>query len=124
MTDTLPTALSIDLGWPVKALSPNARVHHMALWRAKKDAKTEAGWATKSVKPLDWSHGGSRLPVHFIATPPIIRDRDDDNLIASAKAHLDGIAAALGINDKLFIAPTIEWKEPRAPGKLTVVIGA
>lgn len=35
--------------------------------------------------------------------PPDRRARDDDNMIASFKAGRDGIALALGINDKRFI---------------------
>jgi crossover junction endodeoxyribonuclease RusA len=116
-------SVRVVLGWPNKVLNPNSRPHHMALWRAKKDAKDEAGWATKSaLGRRAFAHEG-RIPIHFIATPPVQRDRDDDNLVASTKAHLDAIAKALGVNDKQFIAPTIEWKEPVAPGSLVIEVG-
>lgn len=35
--------------------------------------------------------------------PPDRRSRDDDNLIASFKAGRDGLALALGIDDKRFV---------------------
>ena len=117
--------LSIQLSWPDKALNPNSRPHRMALWRAKKDAKEAAGWTTKEVLGnRRFAPPAGRIPIHFIATPPTQRDRDDDNLIASCKAQLDAIAAALGVNDNLFIAPTIEWCPPVAPGSLIIRIGA
>ena len=115
--------IEIELGWPAKALSPNSRVHFMALSRAKKAAKTEAYWATKTVKPLDWTHDGTRLPIRIIAYPPDKRARDDDNLASSLKASRDGIADALGIDDKLFEQQPVLWAEPVRNGRVCVVIG-
>lgn len=116
-----PQPLSIDLSWPAAELSPNARVHHMVAHRFKKAAKIEAGWATKIAKPFRWAPNGERVKVHFIAHPPKgWRTGDDDNLVARCKAHLDGIAEALGINDRLFEAPTIAWSDRCERGKLIV----
>ncbi len=38
----------VELGWPHRDLSPNARPHHMAKWRANKDALVTAAWATRA----------------------------------------------------------------------------
>jgi crossover junction endodeoxyribonuclease RusA len=115
--------LRIDLGWPAHELSPNARVHPMVLHRFKKAAKNEAGWATKIALPFHWAPQGETVAVHIIAHPkPDGPHPDADNLIASCKAHLDGIAAVLGINDRMFQAPTVEWAERCQRGKLIVVL--
>jgi crossover junction endodeoxyribonuclease RusA len=113
--------LLIELSWPAKELSPNARVHHMVLHRFKKAAKIEAEWATKIVRPFTWGSDGP-FDVHLRAYPPINRNRDADNLVASVKAHLDGIAKALGVNDSTFNAPSVEWCDVTQRGKLVIRI--
>lgn len=53
--------------------------------------------------------------------PPVTRERDRDNLIASFKAHQDGIADALGIDDRNFdVTYTVE--APAKPGRVEVTI--
>ena len=94
----------------------------MALWRAKKDARTAAAWATKAAAPR-FNHDGGRLPVKIIAHPPINRARDADNAIAQMKAALDGISDGLGVNDSLFDL-TFEWGDVVSRGKVIVEIGA
>lgn len=113
--------LVIEISWPAKQLSPNARVHHMVKHRYAKAAKTEAGWATKIVRPFDWGHDGS-LAVHVTAYPPDNRSRDSDNLVASLKSHLDGIAEVLGVNDRQFQAPTVKWADKTERGMVVVAI--
>jgi crossover junction endodeoxyribonuclease RusA len=53
--------------------------------------------------------------------PPDKRRRDRDNLQASLKAHFDGIADALGVNDSLFV-PTYAIGEPVKGGAVRVEI--
>jgi crossover junction endodeoxyribonuclease RusA len=114
--------LLIELSWPAKQLSPNARIHHMARHRYAKAAKTEAGWATKAARPFHWGSDGP-FDVHIIAYPPKTwREGDNDNFIARLKAHFDGIAAALGVNDRLFGAPTIKWADRTERGKVVIRI--
>jgi crossover junction endodeoxyribonuclease RusA len=117
-------SLRVELSWPAKELSPNASVHHMVKHRFKKAAKLEASWATKIAMPMRWHPGDGKIPVHLIAHPPMAwRTGDDDNLVARVKAHLDGIAQTIGINDRQFAAPTVEWSDRCDRGKLFVVIG-
>lgn len=114
--------LVIELSWPAKELSPNARVHHMVKHRHAKAAKTEAGWATKLVLPFNWAHDGP-LSVHVTAYPPKYwSTADADNFIARLKSHFDGIAAVLGVNDRQFQAPTIKWSDKTERGKVVVSI--
>jgi crossover junction endodeoxyribonuclease RusA len=116
--------LKIELSWPAEQLSPNGRAHHMVVARFKKAAKIEAGWATKYVRPFAWAPPEGKIPVHLIAHPkPTGPHPDADNLVASVKSHLDGIAEALGVNDRDFDAPTIEWADRCQRGKLIVCIG-
>jgi crossover junction endodeoxyribonuclease RusA len=117
-------SVTIELSWPAKELSPNARVHHMVKHRYAKAAKTEAGWATKIARPFDWAHDGP-LSVDVIASPPKNWNTgDNDNLIARLKSHFDGIAQVLGVNDSQFQAPTVKWADKTERGKVIVTIGA
>ena len=90
----------VTLPWPPKALSPNARTH----WRKKAPILRHykaACWAlTKEVNGV--VPAGSKLALWLDFYPPDRRHRDDDNMIASFKAGRDGLALALGIDDKRF----------------------
>lgn len=97
--------LTLILPWPSEALSPNARVHHFTRARAAKSAKTYAHGMTLSAMPaLGIIKGTWRGPVDVQLTfhPSIDRARDDDNFIARMKPYRDGVALALGIDDKIF----------------------
>ncbi len=117
-------SIIVELAWPSKTLSPNARVHHMALYGAKRAAKDEAMWATKVALGRDkFAHDGkSDIILRQIAHPPDKRDRDRDNLDHSLKAHRDGIALALGVDDKHFRPTGIEWGEQAKGGKIVIEV--
>ncbi len=94
---------TIELPWPPKALSPNARVHWAQLARARKQYRMlafvlacKAGVLGGQVK------GVGRLKVALTFYPPVMRHRDKDNLLASMKAALDGLADALLVDDRQF----------------------
>jgi crossover junction endodeoxyribonuclease RusA len=114
----------IELGWPAKALSPNARSRsHWPKTRALKAAKMEGFGATlAALHGGKFEHDGERLPFVITACPPDRRERDDDNLEASLKGHRDGIAKALGVDDKYF-DQRLQWAEPVKHGKIVVSIG-
>jgi crossover junction endodeoxyribonuclease RusA len=46
--------------------------------------------------------GADRAEVHLVFYPPDRRNRDDDNMLASMKAGLDGLADALKVDDSNF----------------------
>jgi crossover junction endodeoxyribonuclease RusA len=117
-------SIAIELGWPAKALSPNAREHFMTVSRFKRAAKDTAFWATRAAMGVaKFPHDGeSKIPFVITAYPPDKHDRDDDNLISQTKAARDGIALALGVNDKFF-ATRVQWGEPVHDGKLVITIG-
>lgn len=113
--------IRIELPWPDKRLSPNARVHHMTLHRAKRTASDYAFYVTYNAG-LELKEGVDRVPIRWTFHPPDNRRRDLDNLVASMKAAADGIALALGIDDSRF-APQWQWGEPEKPGRVEVQIG-
>ena len=86
------------LPWPPKDLSPNSRVHWARKARAAKAYKKACHVIAKaSGVKIDWD-GEVYFWINFY--PPDKRERDDDNLIAAFKAGRDGMAEALGIDDK------------------------
>lgn len=114
--------LIIELSWPAKELSPNARVHHMVKHRFAKAAKTEAGWATKYARPIRWASDGP-FSIQVTAYPPKNWGTgDNDNFVARLKSHFDGIADVLGVNDREFETPTIKWADKTERGKVVIRI--
>ena len=89
--------LSFTLPWPPKELSSNARLHYMALARAKKSYRTACAWQAKAQGAGRIE--AERLSVHLVFVPPDRRMRDDQNLIAAMKSGLDGLADVLGVDD-------------------------
>jgi crossover junction endodeoxyribonuclease RusA len=47
---------------------------------------------------------------------------DRDNCVAALKSYLDGIADALGVDDRLFNTPSIAFGEPIRGGLLTLTV--
>lgn len=88
------------LPWPPRALSPNARTH----WRKKAPiakAYKAACWALAKEAGMVVP-GVEKIALWLDFYPPDRRARDDDNLIAAFKSGRDGLALALGIDDKRF----------------------
>lgn len=93
---TVPTLI---MPWPqTRGLSPNHRVHWSVRARAKKSLRELWAWEAiqqgaprMDVQPLD---------VALTFVPPDRRARDVDNMLASCKAGLDGLADVLGVDDK------------------------
>jgi crossover junction endodeoxyribonuclease RusA len=102
----------IDLPWPHKDLSPNARVHHMRHYKVKKQFLKDCFLLTLASK-VEIGPGRHRLDLVFY--PSNKRRRDRDNLLASMKAGIDGLAAALGVDDSVFdpisvsVSPLMHW---------------
>jgi len=105
----------IRLGWPHRALSPNARVDRRAVTPHRKAARTE-GWAeARRVGAV--IRADAHLDITFY--PPNRQRRDLDNALASLKPHLDGIARAAGVDDAGW-SFTIRWGEPVKGGAVVV----
>jgi crossover junction endodeoxyribonuclease RusA len=113
----------IILPWPARALSPNFRSRtHWARTKATKKARDDAYLIARAA--------GARVPAveSLIAVllrfePPTRAARDHDNLLASCKAYLDGIAEAMGVNDSAF-RPSIEIGGTLKGGRVIVTVEA
>lgn len=117
--------MKIVLPWPDKRMSPNARVHWAVLANVKAKARRDAEYATYAA--LEGGLREARLglagegAIAFKVTfyPPDKRQRDDDNLVSMVKASRDGIADALGVNDRRFKSEYY-FEEPCKPGRVEV----
>lgn len=118
--------LTIEFPWPHRGLSPNARLTRYAKATLFKKTKHQAYLLTRAAAIKSQTRvllpEGGLLNLKLICQPPILRYRDEDNLIANCKAHFDGISQAVGIDDHLFHFREQEWHKPKKPGKLTVIL--
>lgn len=98
--------VEVNLPFPSKKLSPNARLHWAAVAKVKKQYRHECFWLTVEhynavrANPPVPEEGNLTLEVTFYR--PTRRAYDRDNLLARMKSGLDGVADALHINDKRF----------------------
>jgi crossover junction endodeoxyribonuclease RusA len=97
-------SLRLELPWPHKDLSPNARVHWAVRSQRTSRARADARLLCRSaINAAGWPmFEGRQLGVSFTFCPADQRRRDLDNLISSTKAHRDGIADALEVDDSKF----------------------
>ena len=112
----------VVLSWPPKELSPNARVHWSKKAKAAKKQRSDAhlialaaGW-----NRLQFPPGRLHLWIDFY--PPTRRWPDDDNMLARLKPARDGIADALGIDDKRFVSHPLVIQEARKGGEVRIRI--
>lgn len=105
----------IALPWPDKALRSNARVHWAAKARATKDARNLA-WAVAMERPAIQTMPDAHI---FIEYYPETYRGDIHNVPSSLKAYIDGIADAMGCDDRLFKVdyPSV-WAGKSKPGKV------
>lgn len=103
MTTPTTTTLTVVLPLPARILHPNARAHWAPKSAATKEHRT---WAMRMcgvaigrerVTPYDRA-----ITITRTFYVPDKRPRDLDGLEASCKAYQDGIADALGVNDRHF----------------------
>lgn len=113
----------IELPFPHKSLWPNGRANYHAKGREAKKHRTWAYTAMKASLPAGHKHDGSpvRLRATFYAKPTgVLPDRD--NCSASLKAYQDGIADALGMDDRHFGQPIVHVIGRCANGKVLVEV--
>lgn len=111
--------IRVDLPWPHRDLSPNARVHWARKARAARIASETAFWTAKEtgIKPLC----ADKLNVTITFTPPDARRRDTDNMLASSKSLFDGIASAIGVDDSKWNL-ALRREAPARPGSVRIEI--
>lgn len=113
----------IELPFPAQILWPNGRGHHMRKHGATKKHKTWARVAALG-KRAD-APSGEQL--HLVATfycKPAGPLPDKDNAGASLKAYQDGIAWALGVDDRNFGQPVVKFGDRVKGGKVVIEVVA
>lgn len=112
------------LPWPNRKLNPNYRKHKH--WgpqsAAKKTARRQAAHLARAAgwDKAHWPEGKLAVWIDYYA--PDKRRRDVDNLLASSKAALDGIADAIGVNDRDFVPHPYLRDEVVERGMVRIVI--
>ena len=94
---------SVTFPWPPRECSPNWRGHWSTRAKAAKQYKHACFVLAKEAKlALPDGYDG---PLHLWMTfhKPSRRQMDDDNLVAMFKPGRDGLALALGVDDKRFV---------------------
>lgn len=116
----------VTLPWPNPGLSPNARLHWRKLAELKKSARNDTAWALKAQMDIRARQatiqGSDPIAIKVAFYPPDARLRDDDNMVASFKALRDGLADALGVDDRRF-RPHYHFCDPQKPGRVEVTFG-
>jgi crossover junction endodeoxyribonuclease RusA len=113
----------IELDFPPASLFPNRKngSHWATTHKTKKEYREASFWLTKQ-QAANWKHAGGDVALVLIFNMPDKRHRDADNCLAAAKAGLDGLAEALGIDDRHFQPIMVYRLAGSKPGKLIVGI--
>jgi crossover junction endodeoxyribonuclease RusA len=74
---------------PDSNLSPNKRLHHMELYRAKTSAKMDTVMLVLSQGKPSRPYERAHITITWVAKDK--RRRDTDNLFSSMKAYIDGL---------------------------------
>lgn len=110
----------IELPWPPSSLSG----HNTGHWRVKSPVVAKhrewARLATKAAGIVAPADGDIRVVVTFY---PPNRRGDRINYPNRMKPAFDGIADALGVNDRRFL-PSFHYAEPVKDGRVTVLVEA
>lgn len=96
--------LTIILPWPDPKLFPNAKGgKHWAVYQAEKArSRADGHYAAKLALGRNTFSAQGRVPVSVLFAFPDKRSRDIEGCIGAIKHHIDGIANALGVDDKIF----------------------
>lgn len=119
--------LTVVLPYPDAGLSPNARLFFRRKAVLARDAHEIGFVSVVALGPevrVMFNKWQGRIPVRLTFSAPDKRGRDMDNAYASCKNMIDGVAAALGVNDKRFWPVTLTWGDTAKPGKVVLEIDA
>jgi crossover junction endodeoxyribonuclease RusA len=102
--------LTIRLPWPDTSLMANRRngKHWLSSHGAKVRARETAFFAAKEALGRNSFVVAGQMPVSITWVAPNKVRRDLDGLLSAEKPRLDGIAAALGIDDSQFTPLTLD----------------
>ena len=111
--------LEVTLPWPPRELSPNAHVHWTRKAEAKQTAKAQGCYLTMEILDAFYSMADT-FQATYVFHPPDKRKRDQDNYLSSMKSAIDGVCAALGIDDTRIKRTVIEWGAVVKGGKVVL----
>ncbi len=100
----------LNLPFPPRVLNPNRRVHWAVRAKAAKEYRQECFYLAKAAGWFGVDLKTERVHIWIDFYPPDRRPYDDDNIASAFKSGRDGIAQALGINDKRFVSHP--WLKP------------
>jgi Holliday junction resolvase RusA-like endonuclease len=115
----------VHLPFPAPELNPNrCKGKHWATTVAlRKSAREAATLLTRQASRGVTFPMGHEVSLKIVFVQPDKRLRDRDNLLSAAKAQIDGVADAIGINDVQF-NPVIVCREfGSKPGSVRIEIG-
>lgn len=119
--------MRIVLPWPDKLLWPNGpRGNTFAVSRLKKAYRHAAEWAAIEARQRHGipAFGDGEIPVRLLVYAQRYGPLPDkDNCVAAVKVGLDAIASQIGVNDRRFAAPVVEFA-PERTGRIEVVLGS
>ena len=112
---------TLSLPWPAPALWQNRPTHFMARSRAVKKHKHWAHNAAQAAGLKGKADPHARLVFAFHPDP---KSRADlQNMPATAKAYIDGIAECMGVDDRHFrCAFPEQWGERRKGGEVIITV--
>lgn len=115
----------ITLPWPDMSLMPNRKNgRHWGGTQAAKAQARQDGYYAAKIAHNGQIVLGDTVPLRITFAAPDKRHRDLDNLLACAKPHIDGIAQALGVDDRQFRPITVDaTHDTLKAGYVTVEVG-
>lgn len=117
--------LTITLPWPDSMLFPNRRRGSFRKFQPFIEAARSAGYyAAMEALGRNSMSVSARTPVKITFAMPDKRNRDWDGMAGSIKHHMDGIAKALGVDDRVFRPVSIDdCLDTKKRGFVVVEIG-
>lgn len=114
----------VKLPFPPASLFPNRKGgKHWTTTQAARTASRNGAWALTREAIGAWVAPEGKIALSIVFVPPDGRRRDLDNCLAAAKAQLDGVALALGVDDRRFSPLLIDMAGPGKPGAMLVAVG-
>jgi len=119
---------TIRLPWPDRDLWPNGRPNRWTRARKVKKARADGFIAALAAK-VQYGHSGP-YTLRITAFPKLrpqggASGFDDDGIKGALKAHRDGIAKAMGIDDRAFTwAEHVEKREAVPYGQIIITVEA
>jgi crossover junction endodeoxyribonuclease RusA len=122
----VPDSVTVTIPMTIPpGLSPNARTHWAQRSRLVREARTAAYYAARKER-VELGQPAGPLVLHvLIAWEARRRVQDDDNAWAGLKAFRDGLADALGVDDRHMTCGSItQTKDPDKRGYIKIALEA